>query len=187
MARTVSQAERIEGERQHGTAVAPVVDRYYRLQPQDLGGIYAPPRIACVRHVGVQGVERPQSILHLAGMAKPLLLDAHNVAVLTRLAASPLQRDWVGREVALAVVPEDGALALRLFAPDDPQLRVLRHKSRTAKRARHTAVLVRQVMRSALILLILVAAGGAVFYLYENWGMLVEMGRALLEGWTNPA
>jgi len=186
MAGTVSQADRIEGERQHGMAIMPVVDRYYRLQPVDLGGLFAGPRIAVVRQVGAQGFEQPQPILHLTGIAKPLLLDESNVAALARIAGSPLQRDWVGREVAVAVVAEDGALAIRLFAPADPQVESLRRKSRAAARSRTTSLWLRQLLRYTLLVASLLLAGGAALYLLENWGMLLELGATLLDGLINP-
>ena len=187
MARTVSQADRIEGERQHGTAIAPVVDRYYRLQPVDLGAIYAEPRLAVVRQVGAQGFEQPQPILHLTGIAKPLLVDAHNAAALARICGSPLQRDWVGREVALAVVTEGNALAIRLFAPGDPQLESLRRKSRAAVRSRTTALWLRQALRYTMLVLSLLVVGFVALYLVENWSMLTELGTTLLDGLINPS
>jgi hypothetical protein len=186
MAGTVSQADRIEGERQHGTAITPVVDRYYRLQPVDLGGLYGEPRIVVVRQVGAQGFEQPQPILHLAGIAKPLLMDVRNVAALAQIAASPLQRDWVGREVALVVVSEGGALAIRLFAPSDPTVERLRRKSQAAVRARTMTLWLRQLFRYTLLLLSLLVVGGVALYLVENWAMLLELGSTLLEGLLNP-
>lgn len=186
MARTVSQADRIEGERQHNTAIAPVVDRYYRLQPVDLGGLYAEPRIAVVRHVGAQGFEQPQPILHLAGIGKPLLLDATNVAALAEITASPLQRDWIGCEVAIAVVTENGALAIRLYSPTNPELKSLRRRSRDAVRARTASLWLRKLTRYALLVLSLLLVGGVALYLFENWDMLMELGATLLDGLLNP-
>lgn len=191
MSRTISQADRIEGERQHrmGEQVS-VVDRLYRLQPADLGGTHAPPRTAVVRQVGAQGIEQPQTMLHLAGLTKPLLLDAANVAALTRITASPLQRDWVGREVALAVVPANSSpnapLTIRLFAPDDPYLDVLRRKSQTAARARATTALLRRLLRYASVLLALLVLAAAAFYVYQNWATLLELGTTLIDGMLNP-
>jgi hypothetical protein len=214
MSRTISQAERIKGERQHRLgAQSSVVDRFYRLQPADLGGIDAPPRAAAVRHVSAQGIEQPQPLLHLEGLTKPLLLDAANVAALTRITASPLQRDWVGRAVVLAVVPADCAdgspssgpnsspstgsngssnaspnhtLVIRLFAPDDPYLNVLRRRSQAAARARATAAFVHRALRYASVLLALLVLLAAAFYLYQNWATLVELGTTLAEGLLNP-
>ena len=195
MSRTISQAERIEGERQHRLGEQPsVVHRFYRLQPADLGGIDAPPRAATVRHVSAQGIEQPQPMLHLGGLTKPLLLDAANVAALTRITASPLQRDWVGREVVLAVVPSEGSaengpstpLAIRLFAPDDPYLNLLRRKSQAAARARATAIFIRRALRYAFALLVLVVILAAALYLYQNWATLVELATTLIDGLLNP-
>ena len=203
MSRTISQAERIEGERQHRLGEQPsVVHRFYRLQPADLGGIDAPPRPATVRHVSAQGIEQPQPMLHLAGLTKPLLLDAVNVAALTRIAASPLQRDWVGRDVVLAVVPTESStesstesgtesstaapLVIRLFAPDDPYLNVLRRKSQAAARARATAAFVRRGLRYASVLLVVLLLAAAALYLYQNWAMLVELATTLIDGLLNP-
>jgi hypothetical protein len=187
MARTISQAERVEGERQHGTvSAAAVVDRYYRLQPADLGGADAAPRPAVVRLVGAQGVEQPSPVLHLAGLVKPLLLDAANMAVLTRIAASPLQRDWVGREIVLAVVSEQGAPVIRLFAPGDPAVAELRRQSQRTARARVLALRLRQLLRYALVLLFLLLLAGAALYLFENWSTLLELATTLIEGFLNP-
>ncbi len=105
MARTVTQSERVEGERSQAVMQPqPVVDRLYRLQPADLGGVNARPRRATVRFVGTQGIERPAPVLHFQGIAKPLILDAANVTAMAALAGSPLQRDWLGKDVVLAVV-----------------------------------------------------------------------------------
>ena len=129
---------------------------------------------------------QPQPMLHLAGLTKPLLLDAANVAALTRIAASPLQRDWVGREVTLAVVPEGSQLVIRLFAPDDPALGALRRKSRAAARARTTARWLRRLLRYALILLFLLALASAALYVYQNWAMLTELVTTLVNGLLSP-
>lgn len=187
MAHTISQARRVEGEHQHGMTVsAQVVDRYYRLQPNDLGGPDSPPRLATVRLVGVQGVEDPLPVLHLAGIAKPLLLDAANVAAITRIAASPLQRDWTGRAVALAVVREGGAPVIRLHAPGDPVVADLRRKSQAAARARAAAAALRGALRYSLVLVALLLLAGAAFYLFENWAMLLELAVTFLDGFLNP-
>lgn len=187
MAHTVSQARRVEGERQHGTAApAQVIDHYYRLQPRDLGGLHALPRPANVRLVGVQGVEEPLPVLHLAGIPKPLLLDATNMAALTRIAASPLQRDWVGREVVLAVVPENGAPVIRLFASGDPTVADLRRKSQSAARAQALAAGLRRTLRYTLLLLALVLLAATALYLFENWAMLLELVTTFLDGLINP-
>jgi hypothetical protein len=183
MARTISQAERIEGERQHGTAApAPVVDRYYRLQPSDLGGVDAPPRTVVVRLVGVQGFEEPLPLLHLTGLVKPLLLDAANVAAITRIAASPLQRDWAGREVVLAVVRENGAPVIRLFAPGDPAVADLRRRSQVAARTRALAARLRRALRYSLVLLGVTLVAAAALYLFENWATLLELAVTLIDG-----
>jgi hypothetical protein len=177
----------VEGERQHGATVsAQVVERYYRLQPSDLGGPDAPPRAATVRLVGVQGVEEPSPVLHLAGIAKPLLLDAANVAAIARIAASPLQRDWTGHAVALAVVREGGAPVIRLLAPGDPVVAELRRKSQAAARTRAAAVALQRALRYAVALLGISLLAGAAFYLFENWAMLLELGTTFLDGLLNP-
>ena len=187
MSRTISQAQRIEGERQHGmTQPVAVVERYYRLQPGDLGGPDAPPRAATVRLVGSQGVEQPVPVLHLTGLARPLLLDAANVTAITRIAASPLQRDWVGREVALAVVSEGGAPAIRLLAPGDPQVAALRRKSQRAARARAAALRLRQALRYSLALFAVFLLAALVLYLAQNWAALLELATTLIEGLLNP-
>lgn len=187
MSRTVSQAKRIEGERQHGMAPpVAVVERYYRLQPADLGGPDAPPRTATVRLVGAQGVEQPVPVLHLTGIAKPLLLDAANVSALTRIAASPLQRDWIGREVALAVVREESASVIRLLAPGDPEVTALRRKSQRAERARVAALGLRRMVRFAFALLVFLLLAAAGLYLVQNWAALLELATTLIDGLINP-
>ncbi len=140
MPRTVTQSARVDGERtQAVTQPQPVVDRLYRLQPSDLGGVHARPRRATVRFVGTQGIERPALVLHFQGIAKPLVLDGPNVLAIASLAGSPLQRDWLGKEVVLAVVAEHNNLAVRLFAPADPALAGLRRKSVQVERAGRAA------------------------------------------------
>src|SRR5688572_23933069 len=137
MAHTATQAKRIDGERnQAADSQVPVVDRLYRLQAADLGGVHSRPRSATVRFVGAQGIERPAPVLHFAGVAKPLVLDAANVAAIVRLAGSPLQRDWLGQEVVLAVVSEEETPVVRLFAPGDPALAGLRRRSVRAERTK---------------------------------------------------
>lgn len=174
MARTVTQSERVEGEHSMAfTQPLPVVDRLYRLQPADLGGLHARPRRATVRFVGTQGIERPAPVLHFQGVAKPLVLEGGNVLAMASLAGSPLQRDWLGKEVVLGVVVEDNIPSIRLFAPGDPALAGLRRKSVHAERARTRSLYLRQVIRAALVFLVLLAAAYAIVYVIDNWATLV--------------
>jgi hypothetical protein len=174
MARTVTQAERMEGERsQAADRSLPVVDRLYRLQPADLGGVHARPRPATVRFVSAQGIERPAPVIHFQGMAKPLVLDAANVSAMANLAGSPLQRDWLGLEVVLAVVVEGDTPRIRLLAPGDPALAGLHRKSVQAERTKALHLYTRQALRAAVLFLGLIAASYTAIYLIDNWAALL--------------
>ena len=173
MARTVNQSERVEGERSQAVLQPqPVVDRLYRLQPADLGGIHARPLRATVRFVGTQGIELPAPVLHFQGIAKPLVLDAANVTAMAALAGSPLQRDWLGTDLVLAVVVESGTPAIRLFGPGDPALAGLQRKSVQVERAKTRSLYLRQAMRAAGVFLVLIAAAFGVVYVIDNWAVL---------------
>ena len=176
MARTVTQSERVEGERSQAVLLPqPVIDRLYRLQPADLGGVNARPHRATVRFVGTQGIERPVSVLHFQGIAKPLILDAANVTAMAALAGSPLQRDWLGKDVVLAVVGKDNEEnipAIRLFAPGDPALAGFQRKSVQAEHARTRSLFLRQATRAAVVFLVLLAVAYGVVYVIDNWAAL---------------
>jgi hypothetical protein len=173
MARTFTQVERVDGERnQAAEKLIPVVDRLYRLQPADLGGVHSRPRTVTVRFVGAQGIERPAPVLHFEGIAKPLVLDGLNVSAMARLAGSPLQRDWLGQKAVLAVVVEEGVASIRMFSPDDPALAGLRRKGIQAERSRVRNQYARQALRVAVTFLGLIAAGYVAIYLIANWEAL---------------
>ena len=173
MARTVDQSERVEGERSQGAIQPqPVIDRFYRLQPADLGGVHARPRSATVRFVGTQGIERPVPVLHFQGIAKPLVLDAANVTTMAALAGSPLQRDWLGKDVVLGVVVKDSTPVIRLFASGDPALAGLRRKSVQAERARARSVYFHKATRAAAVFLVLIIVAYGVVFVIENWAAL---------------
>ncbi|MFN8464101.1 MAG: hypothetical protein U0X20_01060 [Caldilineaceae bacterium] len=174
MARTVNQSERVEGERsQAAVQTQPVVDRLYRLQPADLGGVNARPRRATVRFVGTQGIELPAPVLHFQGIAKPLVLDAVNVTSMAALAGSPLQRDWLGKDVVLGVVVEDNTPVVRLFAAGDPVVAGLQRKSVQAERARTRSLYFRKAMRAAVVFLVLIVAAYGVVLVINNWTTLI--------------
>lgn len=184
MARTVTQSERVEGERSQAVLLPqPVVDRLYRLQPADLGGINARPHRVTVRFVGMQGIERPAPVLHFQGIAKPLILDAANVTAMAALAGSPLQRDWLGKDVVLAVVGKDNEQdipAIRLFAPGDAALVGFQRKSIQAEHARTRSIYLRQAMRAAVVFLVLLAVAYGVVYVIDNWAALLAAVLALI-------
>lgn len=184
MARTVNQSERVEGERSQAVLrPQPVVDRLYRLQPADLGGVHARPIAATVRFVGTQGIERPAPVLHFQGIAKPLVLEGTNVTAMALLAGSPLQRDWLGKDVVLAVVANDneGATpAIRLFAPGDPALAGLRRRSVQAERARARSLYFRQALRAAAVFLVLLVVAFGIVYVIDNWATLVAAVTSLI-------
>lgn len=184
MARTVNQSERIEGERSQAVLrPQPVVDRLYRLQPADLGGVHARPQRATVRFVGTQGIERPVPVLHFQGIAKPLVLEGANLTTMAILAGSPLQRDWLGKDVVLAVVADDAAgspPAIRLFAPGDPALAGLRRKSVQVERARTRSLYFRQAMRAAAVFLVLLIAAIGVVYVIDNWAALAAAALSMI-------
>jgi hypothetical protein len=176
MARTETQSGRMEGEhRQAVETRLPVVDRLYRLQPADLGGMHARPHSVVVRFVGSQGVERPVPVMHFEGVAKPLMLDAVNVAAIVRIAGSSLPRDWLRTEVVLAVVVEDGLPCIRLLAPGDPMLGALRRKSAAVERTRAFRLYLRQALRAALAFGSLAAILLLAVFLIENWAALLAM------------
>jgi hypothetical protein len=173
MARTLNQSERMEGERSQAVLQSqPVVDRLYRLQPADLGGVHARPLRATVRFVGTQGIELPAPVLHFQGIAKPLVLDAANVTAMAALAGSPLQRDWLGKDVVLGVVVEDNMPVVRLFASGDPALAGLQRKSVQAERARTRSLYFRKATRAAVVFLVLIVAAYGIVYVIDNWATL---------------
>ena len=184
MAGTVNQSERIEGERSQAVLrPQPVVDRLYRLQPADLGGVHARPQRATVRFVGTQGIERPAPVLHFQGIAKPLVLEGANLTAMALLAGSPLQRDWLGKDVVLAVVADDAAgslPAIRLFAPGDPALAGLRRKSVQVERARTRSLYFRQALRAAVVFLVLLIVAFGVVYVIDNWAALTAAALSLI-------
>lgn len=174
MARTLTQAERVDGERnQAAEKQIPIVDRHYRLRPADLGGTHSPPRAATVRFVGAQGIEQPAPVLHFEGIAKPLVLDGANVSAIARLADSPLQRDWLGQKVVLAVVVEGERPVIRLIAPADTALVGLRRRSVQEERVKTRKQYARRVLRASLLFLGLIAVGYVAIYLIENWTALL--------------
>lgn len=185
--RIITQADRIEGERQHAE-VAPQagVDRYYRLHPRDLGGAHAVPRLLRVRQAGMQGFEQPIPLLHLAGLTKPLLLDETNVAALTRIAGSPLQRDWEGREVVVAVELENGQQVIRLYAPADPSVVTLQRRRQNARRAQVAALRTRQLFRWVVVLLTVLVLAAAAYYVWQNREALLALATAFVNGMVNP-
>jgi hypothetical protein len=184
MAQTVTQSDRVDGERSQVIIRSqPIVDRLYRLQPADLGGVNARPHRATVRFVGMQGIEKPAPVLHFQGIAKPLILDAANVTAMAALAGSPLQRDWLGKDVVLAIVgqsDEENIPAIRLFAPDDPALAGFQRKSIQAEHARTRSIYLRQAMRSAVVFLVLLAIAYGVVYVIDNWAALVAAVLAII-------
>jgi hypothetical protein len=189
MARTVTQGERVEGERSQTGGIpqfsAPVVERYYRLQPGDLGGLHARPRAATIRFVGTQGIERPAPVLHFEGMAKPLVLDGANVTAIVRIAGSALQRDWLRQRVMLGVVVEGNTHIIRLFALDDPALSALRRKSAQVERVRVRSQFLRQLLRAALVFGALLAAAAAAVYIIENWTAILAAVLAVVDALRN--
>jgi hypothetical protein len=176
MARTVTQSERVDGERSlSANKPVPVVDRFYRLQPADLGEAIPRPRTVTVRFVGMQGIERPSPVLYFEGVAKPLVLDAPNVDAISHIAGSPLQRDWLGQTVVLAAVAQDdNTLVVRIFAPGDSALKALHRKSVRAERARARSIYIRQATRAAFLFAGLVALGILAIFVIENWAVLLE-------------
>ena len=186
MARTETQAKRVDGERnQAAERPLPVVDRMYRLQPADLGGVHSRPRTVIVRFVGAQGIERPTPVLHFQDVAKPLVLDGANVSAIARLASSPLQRDWLGQEVVLAVVVEGQAPVIRLFAPGDPALAPLRRKSVQAEHAKTLNLYMRQALRASLLFLGLIVVGYVALYLIEKWAALLAAVLSVVDALRN--
>lgn len=160
MAKTTSQATRLEAEHKHAPyppAPARIVETRYRLQPADLpaAGLQA-----TVKRVTRQGVEHVTPVLHLDGAPKPFLLDDENIRRMSALAGSPLHAAWIGVALTLVAASEEGQPAIRIFgtgaAPAPPR------QPRTV-RSQWRAVL--------LFLLLLGLAFGAVF-LVENWGRL---------------
>jgi hypothetical protein len=176
MARTVTQVERVDGERSLSLDKSiSVVDRFYRLQPADLGEAIPRPRKVTVRSVGTQGIERPLPVLYFEGVAKPLVLDAPNVDAITHIAGSPLQHDWLGQTVVLAAVGQgNNMLAVRIFAPGDSALKALHRKSVRAEHARARSIYIRQATRAAFLFAGLIAAGIVAIFVIENWAMLLE-------------
>jgi hypothetical protein len=134
-----------------------------------------------VRFVGAQGIERPSPVLHFEGVAKPLVLDGANVSAIARLAGSPLQRDWLGHEVVLAVLVEGQAPVIRLFAPGDPALAGLRRKSVQVEHAKARSQYMRQMLRAGIVFLGLIAAGYVAVYLIENWSALLAAALSVVD------
>jgi hypothetical protein len=166
----------MEGERSQAVeGRQPVVDRLYRLQPADLGGLHARPRDAVVRFVGMQGVEHPTPVLHFEGIAKPLLLDGPNIAAITRITGSPLPRDWLRKVVVLAVVDEGQGLIVRLYPPGAPVLAKLHRRSVQAERAQARRLYLRQALRAALLFAGLGAIAFLAIFLIENWAALLAV------------
>lgn len=158
MAKTTSQAARLEAEHKHAPYPSPaarVVETRYRLQPGDLpaAGLQA-----TVKQVTRQGVEQVTPVLHLDGAPRPLLLDDENVRRMSALAGSPLHEDWLGVALTLVAASEEGEQVIRIYgagaspAPARP-LRAPRGQ-----------------WRAALLLLLLLGLAFGAVYLVENWG-----------------
>ena len=156
-----SQIDRTNAERQRQSVVEPgVVATRYRLQPADL-----PERQQFVVRVVVgQGVETFTPVLHFAGLAKPLVLDAANATAMAALAASPLFDDWVGCSVELRVVTEAGFAQIRL-GPVAGQ--PARHAPDSLPKGR--------TLRGALLLVVVLLLAIGVVYLVEHWAELQRM------------
>lgn len=164
MPKAIGQAERLEAERRHAPQpLAHVIDQRYRLQPADLppGGLQAE-----VLRVTKQGVEAVIPMLHLRGVARPLLLDDVNVQRMTALAGSPLHENWTGVPVALRVENEPVGPVIRLFSPDATKAENTRAGAASARRSQ---------LRAALVLLLVLAVAFGAVYMVENWVMVLSL------------
>jgi hypothetical protein len=97
-------------------SLSDVIDRQYRLLPNDLAG---KPRKVIVRGVTVEGVEFVTPLIHFEGLGRPLALDANQRIEMARIARSTILADWVGAALVLQPVRDKGQERIRLQGLDE--------------------------------------------------------------------
>jgi hypothetical protein len=101
-------------------------------------------------------------LLHLAGFAKPLMLDSQNREALLSLTGTPIFDNWVGRELELHVVGTPGAQRIVLAPVGTPASQSAPPPAeKSSARSRVTTVLI-------VLLVVLVALAAA--YWIERGG-----------------
>ncbi len=96
-------------------SLSPLVDELYTLKPTDVGR--APLRVT-IRNVSLQGVEELNPVLHLQEFpTKRLVIDRTQGQVLIQLTGSPLFTSWIGQQIDLKAVTNEGKTAIMLSAP----------------------------------------------------------------------
>lgn len=165
MTQANTQVERLRAEALHRPVADPgVVTLRYRLQPADLP---EGKRSVVVRTVSAQGIETAAPVVHFEGIAKPLLMDATNVAAMTQQAGSPLYSEWVGVKVTLYVISEGDAERIRL-----------RPGPRRKRRTTPATPLKHLVAQWGVMLLWLVILGAltySAYFLASQWQSLQQL------------
>ncbi len=178
MATKSSQAQRIAAEAAQPRADAQrarseIMATAYRLQPDDLpNGFYT----GKIHAITTQGVETVTPLVHLEGLARPLALDAEDVATLVRMSGSPFTSEWIGRTVEARAVRIDGQRVVRLYAPGAATLPIDRPAAPAPRRrGLRTVVGFLLILVLALLAVYLVEQGPALWTLLQD--MLTSIGR----------
>ena len=141
-----------------------VIDRQYRLLPNDLAG---KPRKVIVRGVTVEGVEFVTPLIHFEGVGRPLALDAAQRIEMARIARSTILADWVGASLVLQPVRDKGQERIRLRTLEDAGRLEVRESSvpfEGAPPSRSVTQHLLRLMRVALVVSLLLA----IAWLVEN-------------------
>jgi len=96
-------------------SLSPIIDDRYRLKPADIGRAIL--RVT-IRNVSLQGVETLCPVLHLGEFPnKRLVIDSTQCQVLIRLTGSPLFTDWIGQQIDLKTITDEGQAKITVSAP----------------------------------------------------------------------
>jgi len=96
-------------------SISPIIDRRYRLTPQDLG---RHDHVVTIRNVSWQGVETLSPLLHLHEFpTKRLALDAIQQQELIQILGTYHTEDWIGEQVIIAAQSDHDQLRVHLFPP----------------------------------------------------------------------
>lgn len=138
-------------------SVAPVVQRRYRLRPEDL---VEGPVEATIVNISMEGLETLRPVLHFDSVAKPLVLTPGTANQLARVSGTAIMDEWIGLRIKLASTDSDDGLKLNILSPTEDVVKPL-HITRPSREAR------RQRARTFLIALLLLLIFLAVFLLED--------------------
>ncbi|MEZ4864044.1 MAG: hypothetical protein R3C14_22185 [Caldilineaceae bacterium] len=99
-------------------SLAPIIDREYRLHPQDLQR--GPVRVT-IQNVSWQGLEQASPVLHLREFTqKRLPLDRTQCQALIAMTGTTLYQEWIGHSLILYTAEEADGLRIVLHPANQP-------------------------------------------------------------------